>query len=279
MSVTTILKENGQRARFSKSKVELSLRRSGATPKLAKSITNQVASRLNQKTTTADVYRQAYELLKESGEHPTAARYNLKKAIQMLGPTGFPFEQFVARLLAYRGLKTRVGVVTPGRCVTHEIDVIASDDNKERYIECKFHRSGGYYTDVKVPLYIHARFQDVMHYFEDIEDDTKYREPWIVTNTRFSDDAIQFGECSRIKMIGWKHPHGNGLEKLIEEINLYPITVLTFLNEREKQALLSKDIVLCVDILENSSVLIDVGVPKSRQSRAIKEAEELCASK
>ena len=276
MAYKTIIKENGDRVRFSKAKVELSLRRSGASPRVAKSIANKVANEITKKSTTSDVYRHAYDLLKKEGEHPTAARYNLKKAIQALGPTGFPFEQFIARLLEYRGLKTEVGVVVQGRCVTHEIDVLATDENKERYVECKFHRRGGYATDVKVPLYIRSRFQDIEDYFEDMGDTSKYRQPWIVTNTRFSDDAIQYAECSGIKLIGWRYPHGNGLEHLVEEIGLYPVTVLSFLNDTEKAKLLKKDIVLCVDIVKDPQCLVDVGVPKSRLDKALKEAQELC---
>jgi hypothetical protein len=276
MAIKTILKANGERVRFSKQKVELSLRRSGVTPKLAKAITNEVANEILENTTTDDIYKHAYRLLQNDGIHPTAARYSLKRAIHALGPTGFPFEQFVARLLSYRGLHTKVGVIVDGRCVTHEIDVLATDDNKERYIECKFHKDPGYTTNIKVPLYIHSRFLDIANKFADLEDTSAYREPWIVTNTRFSDDSIQYAQCTGIKLIGWNYPHGNGLEHLIEDIHLYPITVLTHLTDREKKSLLDADIVLCTDVLTQLDLLEEIGVPKSRREKIRAEATELC---
>jgi hypothetical protein len=182
----------------------------------------------------------------------------------------------VARLLSYRGLHTEVGKTVQGRCVTHEIDVLAIDDHKERYIECKFHQKQGYTTDVKVPLYIHSRFQDIVNYYADMHDTSKYREPWIVTNTRFSTDAIQYAECSDIKLIGWQYPHEHGLERLVEDIGLYPITVLANLTEREKKKLFEYDIVLCIDILSDEYILTEVGVPASRQKLVLEQATSIC---
>lgn len=277
MAHQTILKANGDRVRFSKQKVVTSLRRSGASIKIATAIANQVANEIHADTTTDDIYAAAYALLRNSGVETTAARYSLKRAVHALGPTGFPFEQFVARLLAYRGLHTEVGVIVQGRCVTHEIDVLATDEHKHRYIECKFHKDPGYTTNVKVPLYIKSRFQDIADYFADKQDTSAYREPWIVTNTRFSDDAIQYGECAGLKLIGWHYPKGNGFERLIEDIGLYPITILTKLTEREAQQILKRDIVLCIDILEDETVLDQIGVPQHRKKDIVTEAATICS--
>lgn len=277
MAIKTILKANGERVRFSKQKVITSLRRSGASTKTATAIANIVANEITSNTTTDDIYAIAYQLLREQGVEPTAARYSLKRAVHALGPTGFPFEQFVARLFAYRGLHTEVGTIVQGRCVTHEIDVLATDEYKHRYIECKFHKDPGYTTNVKVPLYIHSRFQDIQQHFSDLHDTSVYREGWIVTNTRFSDDAIQYGTCAGLKLIGWHYPVGNGFERLIEDIGLYPITILTALSEREMQALLSLNVVLCIDILTEPTMLTDVGIPLARHARIIEEASMICA--
>ena len=277
MPYKTIAKANGDHVPFQKKKVELSLLRSGAPIQLAKAIANQVENEMTAKSTTNDVYKLAYKLLKDQDAHPIAARYNLKNAIHALGPTGFPFEKFIGRLFTYRGLETDVGVIVQGRCVSHEVDVLAIDEKKERYIECKFHRNPGYTTNVKVPLYIHSRFRDIIHFFEDRGDDMKMiRQSWIVTNTRFSIDAIHYAECSGIKLIGWRYPTNNGLEKLIEDIGMYPITILSFLTDREKQALLHLDKILCIDVLTDVSILAQVHVPKSRRGKVIKEIEALC---
>lgn len=276
MAHTTILKANGDRVRFSKQKVITSLRRSGANETLASEIAEQVANQIDAHTTTDDIYAAAYQLLHAEDDIATAARYNLRRAIHELGPTGFPFEQFVGRLLAYRGLDVQIGKTMQGRCVTHEIDVLAIDEHKERYIECKFHQGQGYATDVKVPLYIHARFEDIANHYIDIQDTRITREPWIITNTRFSKDAIQYGECTKMKLIGWKYPHEYGLEHLVEDIGLYPITVLSYLSAREKKKLLDSGIVLCIELLEDVHCLAKVGVSPSRQKQVIAQAESIC---
>lgn len=276
MAHTTILKANGDRVRFSKQKVITSLRRSGAGELLAKEIADQVAKNIHAHTTTDDIYAAAYQLLHAENDIATAARYNLRRAIHELGPTGFPFEQFVGRLLAYRGLDVQIGKKIPGRCVTHEIDVLAIDEQKERYIECKFHQGQGYATDVKVPLYIHARFEDIANHFIDMKDTAIVREPWIITNTRFSKDAVKYGECTKMKLIGWKYPHEKGLEHLVEDIGLYPITVLSHLNAREKKKLLDRGTVLCIELLEDVQCLAEVGVSSTRQKQVIAQATSIC---
>ena len=42
-----------------------------------------------------------------------------------LGPSGFPFEKLVGKILEQEGFETRVGVIVQGNCVQHEVDVIA----------------------------------------------------------------------------------------------------------------------------------------------------------
>ena len=47
-----------------------------------------------------------------------------------LGPTGYPFEDFIAKLLQADGYETKVRQILKGECITHEIDVIAEKNNK-----------------------------------------------------------------------------------------------------------------------------------------------------
>ena len=47
-----------------------------------------------------------------------------------LGPTGYPFEDYVAEILKTEGYQTQVRQVLEGNCVSHEIDVIAQKKTK-----------------------------------------------------------------------------------------------------------------------------------------------------
>jgi hypothetical protein len=48
-----------------------------------------------------------------------------------------------------------------GRCVQHEIDIIAERDGRRLFAECKFHNRATYRNDVKLPLYLRARSLDL----------------------------------------------------------------------------------------------------------------------
>ena len=129
-----------------------------------------------------------------------AGKYRLKNAIMELGPTGYPFEHFVGAILRTQGYKVKVGVLIDGKCVQHEVDVVAEKDNKIIVVECKFHRSAGKKSDVKIPLYIRSRFNDI--YDKWSADGTlgdKEYEGWLVTNTHFTTDAEKYGKCKWTK--------------------------------------------------------------------------------
>jgi hypothetical protein len=58
--------------------------------------------------------------------------------------------------------QTQTGIILEGKCVTHEIDVKAKKDQLLYLMECKYKNQGGVSVDVKVPLYINSRFEDVL---------------------------------------------------------------------------------------------------------------------
>ncbi|RZK62264.1 MAG: ATPase, partial [Pedobacter sp.] len=121
-----------------------------------------------------------------------------------LGPSGYPFEKYFAAILQHIGYSLRTGVILQGACVKHEVDVIAEKENQHEMVECKFHQQQGTFCDVKIPLYIHARFKDVEAGFTDRSPkNNTLHQGWVVTNTRFTTDAIHYGTCAGLKLIGW----------------------------------------------------------------------------
>jgi hypothetical protein len=271
-----ITKASGNIAVFSKNKLKRSLCRAGASPGLAIDIATQVERQISPGMSTEDVYQLAYLLLKKRKEKPTAARYSLKKAIMELGPTGFPFERFVAEVLKRKGYKTFVGKVIKGSCVSHEVDIEAHDGKNHYFIECKFHNRSGRSTDVKVPLYVHSRFQDIMSNLSKTEICHEFHQAWVVTNTHITKSAIKYGECVGMKMIGWRYPRQGGVEKLIEESGLHPITCLISLTYQDKTNLLNSGIVLCNDIPKSVNMLRTIGLGERKISILLKEVSEVC---
>ncbi len=194
-----------------------------------------------------------------------------------LGPSGYPFEKFVAEIFNRKGYKTQVGQIVKGNCVSHEVDVIAENETEHFMIECKYHNTPGRVSDVKIPLYIQSRFKDVEAAWLKIPKfASKLHQGWVVTNTKFTTDALQYGTCIGLKLIGWNYPNGESLRSMIDTLKLYPITCLTSLTGYEKQKLLENKIVLTKELLENQTLLEDAGIKPTRIVTIMNEASLLC---
>ncbi len=261
---------------FSEDRLRKSLFRSGAAREQVERILDEVRGQLFEGMPTKKIYKIAFALLKEGSRH-LAARYHLKQAIMELGPSGFPFEQYVAGILQHQGYRIKTGQIVPGHCVNHEIDVIAELNNDCILIECKYHNYQGIITNVKIPLYIHARFQDVQQEWclHPSRKEKKFRFR-IVTNTRFSEDAIRYAACTGIELLGWDFPMKGSLKEQIDTLALYPITCLTSITKAEKQKLLDRKIVLCKSLLDNEKLVSNLGVRGTRLAVVLNEVKQLC---
>ena len=270
-----VLKSSVKRAKFSLNKLKGSLRRSGAGDKLINQIVNTVRDELYQGISTKEIYNRAFALLKKK-KSVYASKYKLKKAIYELGPTGFPFERFVGAILHYSGYQVEIGQFIEGKCVSHEVDIIAKKNGEYIIGECKFHSNNGNNCNVKIPLYIYSRYQDILaHHKKNFDIIDVPNEGWVITNTRFTKDALLYGECMGVYMLSWDYPLGNGLKDRIDRLGLYPITVSTLLTNREKQFLLSRDIVLCRQLINDVFYLDHLGISENRRIRILQEIQQL----
>lgn len=273
--VVEVIKHSGERTDFSIDKLKSSLRKSGAEEALVNEISNNVRDELYQGISTKEIYNRAFALLKKE-KKGYASKYKLKKAIYELGPTGFPFEKFIAALLFYSGYKVKTGQFLQGKCVLHEVDVVARKNDQFIVIECKFHSDEGRNCNVKIPLYIHSRYRDILNNYNDKNEAEKPTEGWVVTNTRFTEDALQYGKCAGLFLLSWDYPIGNGIKERIDRLGLYPITASTLMSQREKQFLLSRDIVLCKQLINDDFYLDHLGISENRQARILEEIKILC---
>ena len=272
-AIKLVTKRSGEKVPFDKQKLKRSLERSGAGEQDILAIIKQVNSQLVDGMSTHHVYKMAYSILRRKS-HLVAGKYRFKKAIFELGPTGYPFERFVGELLKYQGYKVEVGKIIKGHCVNHEVDVIAEKENKKFMIECKFHQAPGKKSDVKVSLYIQSRFLDVEKQWNKQPDEyLRFHQGWIVTNTRFTDDAIRFGKCAGLKLISWDYPEQGSLKQRIDIAGLHPVTALSSITKKEKQEVLNKDIVLCRNLKPEH--LMAIGIREQRVKKILIEAEEL----
>ena len=271
-----IIKYSGEKVKFSEDRLRASLNKSGADKQTINHIIKTVVDELYEGISTNEIYNRAFYLLKKEKTY-LASKYKLKKAIYEFGPTGYPFERFMGALLKYSGYETEVSKILHGKCVNHEIDVVAYKNSHTTIMECKFHTDRGLNCNVKVPLYIHSRYQDVKaNWNPATHKNNQLTQGWVVTNTRFTEDALQYGKCCGLYLLSWDYPKNDGLKDRIDRLGLYPITVSTLLTGKEKQFLLSRDIVLCRQLAAESFYLDHLGISEVRKEKILKEIKDLC---
>lgn len=270
-----VLKADGTIEEFRVEKLRSSLRRAGASIDEVTDIIKRIESRLFDGIKTEILYREAFAMLRES-EHSIAARYSLRRAMVGLGPTGFPFEDYLARLFTHLGYTTKTRQEIKGRCVSHEVDMIAYRGDECIAAEAKFHMQPGTKSDLQVALYSYARFLDIKGIRPLRGKAPAISRSLIITNTKFTTTAIKYARCSGVELLSWDYPRKGNLQQLIEASRLYPITVLPSLSVRHKQELLRNGAVLCSDIIDNHTLLRSVGVPGRTIPMVLEEGARLC---
>ncbi|MDP3763583.1 MAG: ATPase [bacterium] len=255
MEQFTIIKADGTREIFDQEKLRASLIHSGATEEAIEKVLSHVLPELHNDMTTGEIYKHAFSIL-QGISGPIAKSYSLRRAVMDLGPSGFPFEDFVAEILKVKGFKCETRQTVLGACVPHEVDVVAYNDKQLIMIEAKFHNELGTKSDLKVALYVKARFDDLAeNVFNYGGKNKSITDSWLVTNTKFSTTAIHYGVCKNLTMIGWNYPEKGNLQDMIEEEALHPITCLVSLSSGDKKTLLGEKIVLCSSIKEDPELL------------------------
>ena len=268
-------KHSGDKESFDPQKLQESLKRAGASSKLIRKVEESIAPYLTDGVTTKEIYNRAFQFLRKF-QRSTAARYSLKKAIMELGPSGDPFEHFVGEILRHLGYEIEVGQMVKGQCISHEVDVVAHNDHQQFVVECKYYNSQGKYCNVRVPLYIHSRFNDIEKRWRSTPGlEKRSFHGWIFTNTRFTTDAMDYGRCVGLRMVSWDYPKRESLKDLIEKTGLFPITVLTHLSKKQKQTILEKDIVLCRQLFEHISILEQLNLTPGKRKRVKEEIQDL----
>lgn len=271
-----VTKISGEQEPWDPRKLKRSLRAAHADDEMINEITAHIEKDLRDGISTQDIYRHAFELLKRYSR-PLAAQYSLRKAIMQLGPSGFPFEKFIAAILTAQGYITHTGIIVPGLCISHEVDVVAEKIGERILVEAKYHNSIETKSDAKVALYVHARFQDIHKRLEtSTAGEGIFTRAWLITNTSFTSQAIQYASCADLSLTGWNYPRGHTLQDIIQGTQSHPLTCLTTLSSNHKTALLESGVVLCRDIVNDSSPLEKIGMNKTRIASVVKEGAALC---
>lgn len=263
ISNVNVIKRTGEREPFSEEKIRTSIQRACINPKLQELIISYIKTLLYEDIPTSEIYQQIITFLNKTPELAASAKYSLKQAIMEFGPSGYPFEKFIAAVLSQHGYRVATNQILQGKCVSHEIDVIAQKNNQRFMIEAKFHNRPGVRSDIKTALYTWARFNDLY----------SFNQAWLVTNTKVTADVKAYARCMGMRIISWNYPDEDNLRNMIEKVNLHPITALNSLSKKQKTEILKQNIVLCSQLTNlDEKQLINYALSPQQAKEAKKEA-------
>lgn len=269
-----IVKADGSIEQFDPQRLENSLRRSGAGVHTAARIRETIEASLPATVQSGEVYRRAFQMLRADGR-AAAVRYSLRRALFEFGPSGHPFEDFVGELFKKEGWEVQSRRLIQGKCVPHEVDVYATRGKETLAAELKYHNDPGYKTDVKVALYVKARFDDIWQCDPKVAGTCPVDRGYLVTNTKFTSQAIDYAECSGISLLGWSYPYKNSLFDRIVASGLYPVTALTTLRKSEKRLMIEQNISTSELLKQRRDALRDIAVSPERIGAIMAEIETL----
>lgn len=272
-----IIKGDGSREVFDPEKLKDSLVRAHSSNLVADEIVDKISKEIRSGMTTSQIYTRAFDLLNSKSKH-TAMKYSIKRSVMNLGPTGFPFEKYIAEIFSAKGFNTKTGQIMQGKCLEHELDVVAWNEKDLYLMEVKFHNENVIKSDTKVALYVKSRFDDLYSQtFKIAGKDRKMTRGILITNTKFTDNAKQYAECvGTFDMISWDYPRKGNLFDLIDETKMYPMTCIPILTHKNKQELLKRGVVNCMSLKDKSGLLKEIGVSPEKIADITENIKNLC---
>lgn len=268
-----IIKGNGERVDYDPGKIRKSLKRAGAKPDVIEHVLTKVQKRLKNGMTTKEVYRFVKMALREENAH-IAHRYNLRPALSKLGPAGFKFERYVASVFAAYGYETEIPPKEfKGKCILHEVDVVARKERKTIMIEAKFRNDFRDYVKLKDAMATWARYQDLLDANRmGTKGTPHFDEVWIVSNGNISGRSRAWGVCKGMRIIGWHYPGKDSLAQMVDRSALYPITALDNVSKRELDLFADQGLMLCREIADSDPERLadDLGMNPRRTGNIVK---------
>jgi hypothetical protein len=242
----------GEREPFSLTKVYRSAKRAGASKELAQKISQIIRKEVYPGIKTSEIFKRIKEILNQESPQ-VALKFSLKEGMRKLGPSGFPFEKFIGEIFTKLGYEVKLNIYPRGHCLKYETDFLAQKNNFLYIGECKFRNlpeEGLVHSETALSYW--AKILDLKR--GNLFEKGKFKgfkvKPILVTNAKFTKEAIKYSKCVGIELLGWRCPKSGGLENIIDKEGFYPITILPSLNKNLADAFIKRKTVLAKDILE-----------------------------
>lgn len=273
--IKKVVKKKGIKEPFATEKLCDSMTMVGASPELAQQICSIVDESIESGSSTDKIFTTTRRYLKEFNPK-IAALYALERGLGALGPSGFIFEQYVAALFEEMGYHVQTNIYAEGEGVTHEIDVWAEKGNVVYIIEAKYRNDYDSKTHINQVMYADARLHDIRRQAHK-KGDTREFYMWVVTNTRFTDNAINYVAFRDIQLMGWDYPKYINLKKIVSEKKLYPVTILPSVNQKILRGFSANGVILVKSLIHMKSIDFQeqYGASRTLADKLVAEINEL----
>jgi Holliday junction resolvase-like predicted endonuclease len=222
----------------------------GATHEVAVGVANRVEQRIYDGIESKRILSMIFRQL--GRYHPAVKHHtDLRRALAMMEPKP-DFEEYIRMLLKEQGYQVTSNEIVRGKCVEHEIDSIASKDGKTYIVEVKHHSNHHTLSGLDVDRISRAIFEDITEGFKLGLNSINVEKAIIVCNVKLSEHAKRYADCRGIEHIGWRYPPDHGIDRMIEEKKLYPITYLKNLDSADMRRLTSGGVLLLKQLVESS---------------------------
>ena len=270
-----VTKFDGSRQPFERRKVVRTCVRMGASEEAANEIVDRIEGSLYDGIRTKIILRMVFKYMKKY-KPEIGHQIDLRSAISLLRSKP-DFERFVALLLEEQGYSVETNQFVEGECITHEVDAIAVKGKEIVYVEVKHHDAPHTYTGVEVALETYARFLDMQAGCKIGKNKICFTRAALVCNTKLSDAAEHYADHKNILHIGWNSPKDRGLEMLVTEHKLYPITLLKGMDKDTAIRLADHGVILLKQLVcaDEERLSERSGVPKTRLKDLTAKAEEI----
>jgi len=269
-----VKKADGSMQVFDREKIVRTCLRMGADRRAAYEIAERIERRLYPGISTERILQMIFQFMRR--DKPSVSNlFDLGKGLSLMSSKP-EFEVFVQALLARNGFEVSPNRLLVGRCVEHEVDAIAKKDGITFFVEAKHHSMYHTLTGLDESRIARAVLEDVMEGVAIGKSDLKIDRAMIVTNTRYSEQAVRYGNCRNILQIGWSSPTDKGLQSMVAGTKLLPLSCLRGLGLNARIKLALSGIVLFEQIVQEDTMELarKTGLP-GELIRNIKEKIEL----
>jgi len=258
-----VTKANGDKQPFDKQKIINTCLRLQATLEQAQSIADRIEAKAYDGIPTSKILKMIFRYM-EKYRPAIGHQIDLKQAIAMLRSKP-DFEIFIAKLFEAMGYEVETNLIIQGKCIEHEIDVVARKENEVILIEVKHHVNHHTYSGLDVFLQLNSTLEDLKEGYEVGRNNFKFTKAILICNTKVSEHARRYALCRGLEFIAWKFPPEKGLERLIEEYKFYPISFLKEIERDEAYKLADIGIVTVKQLLEDvEKISRRSGISKNR---------------